>query len=78
MGPDFMSGPGGPPSNKPPEWNSSGGFFMDGQPMGKSGGPLPPPGVGPQGNGPRSNKGGSVPSPATPLTPGSSCGAPHK
>lgn len=76
----------GPPNNKPPpggDWNSPpSGFFMDGHQGMKQSGPgsLPPPGMGPAGNGPRSVKtgGGSIPSPATPLTPGSSCGAPHR
>ena len=79
MGMDYnMHGPGGPLSNKPASNNDwpPGGFFMDGPGM-KQSGPLPPPS---NGNGPRSVKagGGSIPSPVTPLTPGSSCGAPHR
>jgi len=72
-----MHGSGGPLSNKGPSNNdwSPGGFFMDGHGM-KQSGPLPPPS---NGNGPRSVKaGGSIPSPATPLTPGSSSGAAHR
>ncbi|CAG7825261.1 unnamed protein product [Allacma fusca] len=84
MGMDYnMPGQGGPngPNNKGGnDWSSSSSnFFMDGQPVMKPG--LPPPNVGPpSGNGPRSNKvgGGSIPSPATPLTPGSSCGGHHR
>lgn len=85
MGMDsWPGGPGnGPPNNKPPnEWSpSNSNFFMDGQqPQQGLKPPNGPPGVGPQGNGPRSSKqgGGSIPSPATPLTPGSSCGGPHR
>lgn len=83
MGPmDYnMPGPGGkPPGN---DWSSPpGGFFMDGQQPGlkpPGPGPLPPPGMGPQGNGrPGKGGGGSIPSPATPLTPSSSCGGPPR
>ena len=90
MGMDYnMPGQGGPPNgpnNKGNgnEWSSnSNNFYMDGPPHGMKPGslPPPPPGMGPAGaNGPRSNKvgGGSIPSPATPLTPGSSCGGHHR
>lgn len=70
-----MQGPGKPPGN---DWSSPpGGFFMDGPPGSqqlKPPGPLPPHGMGPQGNGRPGKGGGSIPSPATPLTPSSSCG----
>lgn len=70
-------GPGGPSGKHPGggEWNCPpGGFFMDG-PQGQPG---LKPGMGPQGNGRPGKGGGSIPSPATPLTPSSSCGGPPR
>lgn len=69
----------GPNNKMPPnDWQGpGGGYFPDGQPGMKPQGP-PPGGVGPNGTGPRKG-GGSIPSPVTPLTPGSTCGgAPHR
>lgn len=77
---DYGPGPGGG-GNKHPgnEWSSPpSGFYMDGPQQGQGQPPgLKPPGMGPQGNG-RPGKGGSIPSPATPLTPSSSCGGPPR
>lgn len=68
--------PGGPttPIDWPGGFNGPNNCYMDGQ--GPPGGLKPP--TGPPGNGRSKAGGGSIPSPATPLTPGSSCGAPHR